>query len=110
MAVQPFVAAQSATVAATDTTYVAAALTKRMIDKCTVFNSDTAARTVTINLVVAAGTAGTTNIVMVKTLLAGESYQCPEVVGHYLDPNDFLSAKASTASVVNLRVSARQVS
>lgn len=110
MAVQPTVFSQSTAIAATDTTYVAADLAKRMIDKCTIYNSDTVARTVTINLVVSAGSAAAANVIMVKTLLAGETYTCPEIVGHYLNGGDFLSAKASTAAVVNLRVSGRQVS
>lgn len=110
MAVRSTVPTQSTTVAATDTTYIAATLSRRMIDKCTAYNSDTVARTLTINLVASAGAAGATNITMVRTILAGDTYTCPEIVGHYLDPGDFLSAKASTASVVNLRVSAREVS
>ena len=110
MAVTPKVFAQSATLTAADATYGGLTLARRIIDKCTVYNSDTTARTVTINLVVAAGTAGVTIVVMVKTLQAGETYTCPEVVGHILEANDFLSAKASTTTVVNLRLCGREVS
>lgn len=110
MAVRPTVPLQSTAVAATDTTYIAATTSIRMIDKLTAYNSDTAARTITVNLVPSAGSAATANITVVKNLLAGETYTFPEIVGHYLAAGDFLSAKASTAAVVNLRASAREVS
>lgn len=110
MAVSPRVTTQSTALTASAATYIAGSLARRKIDKCTIYNSDTVARTVTIHLIPSGGSAVTANIVMVKTVQAGETYTCPEVAGHNLDPSDFLQALASTASVVNLRTSSYEVS
>jgi hypothetical protein len=111
MAVTPRTFSESTQLTASAATYVAAVVgAKIMIDKFTVYNSDTVPRTVTVHMVPSAGTAGATNIILVKTLQTGETYTCPEVVGHVLEPGAFIQALASTAAVVNLRVSGRLVS
>lgn len=110
MAVTPKVFSESVVVATTATTYVAAELGRKMIDKFTAYNSDTQPRTLTVHMIPAAGSAAAANIILVKTLQAGETYTCPEVVGHVLEPSAFIQALASTASVVNIRISGRVVS
>lgn len=110
MAVSPKVFSESVAVANTATTYVQAELGRKMIDKCTAYNSDTTSRTLTVHLLPSGGTAATSTIILVKTLQPGETYTCPEVVGHVLEPSGFLQALASTASVINLRISGRVVS
>src|SRR5688572_2695663 len=110
MAVTPKVFSESVVVAATATTYVPAELGRKTIDKCTAYNSDTVPRTLTVHLLPSGGTAAPSTIIMVKTLQASETYTCPEVVGHVIEPNGFLQALASTASVINIRISGRIVS
>jgi hypothetical protein len=97
--------------AAVDTTqYTAPAGVRTIIDKFTACNNDAVARTITVNIVNSGGAVGGANqIVKTKSLLAGESYTFPEVVGHVLAAGDFISTNASSAGVVGVRASGREV-
>ena len=82
-----------------------------IIDKFTATNYNTAAATISVNLVTAAGSASNDNlIVKTKTLQAGETYTFPELVGQVLASSGFISTIAGTASAINIRVSGREVS
>ncbi len=82
-----------------------------IIDKFTATNYSATAATLSVNLVTAAGSAGNDNlIVKTKTLQAGETYTFPELVGHVLPLNGFISTIAGTASAINIRASGRLVS
>jgi len=91
--------------------YVTPAGTRTIIDKFTGTNTTGAAATLTVKLVASGGAAAVTNtIVSAKTLAAGETYTFPEVVGHVLNPGDFISTIASTAAAIVIRASGREVS
>jgi len=93
------------------TQYTAAVSTRAIIDKMTVTNTTGAAATLTVNLVKAAGAVSASNtIISAQSVAAGTTYVCPEVVGHILNPGDFISAKAGTATALTFRVSGREVS
>jgi len=82
-----------------------------IIDKFTATNYNTAAATISVNLVTAAGSAGNDNlIVKTKTLQPTETYTFPELVGHVLPVGGFISTIANTASAINIRASGRLVS
>lgn len=82
-----------------------------IIDKFTATNYSAAAATISVNLVTAAGSAGNGNlIVKTKTLQPAETYTFPELVGHVLPNNGFISTIADTASAINIRASGRLVS
>lgn len=82
-----------------------------IIDKFTATNYSGAAATISVNLVTAAGTADNSNlIVKTKTLQPSETYTFPELVGHVLPLNGFISTIAGTASAINIRASGRLVS
>ena len=82
-----------------------------IIDKFTATNYNTAAATISVNLVTAAGAAGNDNlIVKTKTLLPSETYTFPELVGHVLPSGGFISTIAGMASAINIRASGRLVS
>ena len=82
-----------------------------IIDKFTATNYSAVAATISVNLVAAAGTATDSNlIVKAKTLQASETYTFPELVGHVLPNNGFVSTIAGTASAINIRASGRLVS
>lgn len=82
-----------------------------IIDKFTATNYSGAAATISVNLVTAAGTADNSNlIVKTKTLQPSETYTFPELVGHVLPLNGFVSTIAGTASAINIRASGRLVS
>lgn len=93
------------------TQYTAPANTRTIIDKMTATNTTGVAATVTVNLVKTGGAAGATNtVISAQSVAAGATYICPEAVGHILNPGDFISAKAGTATAITFRASGREVS
>ena len=97
-------------VEATQTTqYTANGLTA-IIDKFTATNYSASAATISVNLVTTSGTAGNLNLITkTKTLQPTEVYTFPELVGQVLNPGDFISTIAGTATAINMRVSGREV-
>lgn len=82
-----------------------------IIDKFTATNYSASAASLSVNLVTQFDSAGNQNlIVKTKTLLPGETYTFPELVGHVLASNGFISTLASAASAINIRASGREVS
>ena len=95
--------------AAQTTQYTATGVTT-IIDKFTATNYNSAAATISVNLVTSAGSAGNLNLITkTKTLQPAEVYTFPELVGQVLSPGDFISTIAGTASSINMRVSGREV-
>ena len=93
------------------TQYTTPAGTRTIIDKFSGVNTTGAAASITIKLVASGGSPSASNtVVSAKTLQPGEAYTFPEVVGHVLNPGDFISTLASTASAISIRVSGREVS
>lgn len=92
------------------TTQYTAANVTTIIDKFTATNYSTVAATISVNLVTAAGASGNENLITkTKTLQPSEVYTFPELVGHVLNPGDFISTIAGTVSSINMRVSGREV-
>jgi len=82
-----------------------------IIDKFTATNYSAVAATLSVNLITAAGSAGNDNlIVKAKTLQPSETYTFPELVGHVIPNNGFISTIAGTATSINIRASGRLVS
>jgi hypothetical protein len=97
--------------AATQTTQYTATAVRAIIDKATVTNTDSVARTFGVNLVQVAGSAAASNLIIdTKTVQPDETYNCPELVGHVLEPGAFISTIASAATALTLRISGREVS
>lgn len=93
------------------TVYTAPANTRTIVDKFTATNVTAGALTLTVNLVQAAGAVAVSNaLISAQSIAAGASYLCPEIVGHILNPGDFLSIKASAAASINVRGSGREIS
>lgn len=96
---------------ATQTTQYTANGVTTIIDKFTATNYSATAATISVNLVTTAGSAGNQNLITkTKTLQPSEVYTFPELVGQVLNPGDFISTLAGTASAINMRVSGREVS
>lgn len=86
------------------------ATTATTIDKFTVTNQSAATAHFSCNLVVSAGAASSSNLILKeKSILAGETYVCPELVGHSLESGGFISTLADTASTLVIRVSGREI-
>lgn len=84
---------------------------KTIIDAMTLTNTDTGALVVSIYLVASAGSASASNILISsRSIAAGESYRCPEVVGHVLNTGGMIQGVAGTAAKVTYRISGREVS
>jgi hypothetical protein len=96
---------------ASQTTQYTATNVRAIIDKATVTNTDTVARTFSVNLVTVGGSAGNANLVIdTRAVMPDETYTCPELVGQVLRPGDFISTIASNATSLTMRVSGREVS
>ena len=96
---------------ATQTTQYTSTGVQTIIDKFTATNYSATAATISVNLITAAGSAGDSNlIVKAKTLQPSETYTFPELVGHVLPNNGFISTIAGTATSINIRASGRLVS
>ncbi len=95
---------------AVQTTQYTATNVRAIIDKATVTNTDTVARTFSVNLVTSGGSAGNSNLVIdTRTVQPDETYLCPELVGQVLAPGGFISTIASNATSLTLRVSGREI-
>lgn len=98
-------------VEATQTTQYTANNVTTIIDKFTATNYSATAAAISVNLVTVSGTAGNLNLISkTKTLQPAEVYTFPELVGQVLNPGDFISTIAGTATAINMRVSGREVS
>jgi len=95
--------------AAETTEYTASSGMRTIIDKFTGYNSTGGAVSLTVKLVASGGAAGATNVVVVKSIAAGETYTFPEVVGHVLEPGGFISVVAASGSAIVIRASGREV-
>lgn len=81
-----------------------------IIDKFTVTNISAGNETISVNIVASAGTASDANLILDDRALApGETYTCPELVGHTLTNGMFISTLASAASALVIRASGRQI-
>jgi len=95
---------------ATQTTQYTATNVTTIIDKFTATNYNTAAATISVNLVTGGDTSGNQNLITkTKTLQPAEVYTFPEIVGQVLNPSGFISTIAGTAASINIRASGREV-
>lgn len=81
-----------------------------IIDKFTATNNSGATATLSVNLVVSAGTAATSNrVTNTRSIAAGESYTFPEIVGQVLEVGGFISTLANPASALTISASGREI-
>lgn len=91
------------------TQYTTPTSIRTIIDKFTGTNTTGAAQTITVNLVKLAGAASASNtITSAQSIAAGAVYTFPELVGHVLNPGDFISTLTS-AVAITIRASGREV-
>ena len=95
---------------ATQTSQYTATGCRTIIDKFTVTNTDTVNRSFSVNLIQASGSASASNLILDdRTVVPGETYTCPELVGQVLNPDAFISTIASAATSLTIRVSGREI-
>ena len=90
--------------------YTVPTSTKTIIDKFTAANTDSVARTLTINLIPTGGTLGASNILIsAVSIAAGAVFDSTEMRSQILSAGDVISVKASAAGVVVIRASGREI-
>ena len=96
--------------AQTTQTLLSSVSARAIIDKFSATNVTASVATLAVNIVASAGSASAANLILAtKNLAAGETYNCPELVGQVLQPGDFISLIAGTASAIVIRVSGREM-
>jgi len=91
-------------------TYYTATGVRAVITKATFVNDDATPVTVTINIVASGGSATYANrITKEKTLAAGETWSCYDLVGHELESGGFISMLASVTAKIGCRISGYEV-
>lgn len=92
------------------TTQYTATNCKTVIDKFTATNTTSGNVTLSVNLVVSGGSASAANrLLSVRSIAPGETYLCPEVVGHVLEPGGFISTLAGAATSITIDASGREI-
>jgi len=110
MTITPTVLIEPKLAEATDTVQYTASGVDAIIDKFTVTNTGAAAATITVNLVTNLGTVSAANrIVASRNIDVGETYTCPELIGHVLKDADYISTVASAAGTLTIRASGREI-
>lgn len=108
MAITPKSLIASQLLTGSNATYYTATNVRTIIDKMTIVNTSAAAIAVTIDIVDSGGTAGTSErVISARNIAAGETYTCPEVVGHILNPGDTIQGLGNGLTI---RASGREVS
>lgn len=93
----------------TTTQYTATAV-KTTIDKMTITNVSSSVNAIIVYVVPSGGSAGSSNqLIVSRSIQPGETYLCPEIVGHSLDPGDFLATLTAFSNALVLRVSGREI-
>jgi hypothetical protein len=83
---------------------------KTVIDKFTVTNTSSANVDFSVNLVANGETAGDNNLVLkTRTIAAGETYSCTELVGQILESGGFISTLAGAANSLTISASGRVI-
>jgi hypothetical protein len=79
------------------------------IDKFTVTNTSAVPASLSVNLVTSGDAVGDDNLILdARAIAAGETYTCPELVGHVIEDGGFISTLASAAGLT-IRCSGREV-
>lgn len=91
------------------TTQYTSTSAKTVIDKFTASNTSSSDVVLSVNLVENGGSAATTNRILNRTVAAGDTYRCPELIGHSLEAGAFISTLCNTASALVIRASGRVV-
>lgn len=91
------------------TTQYTSTSSKTVIDKLTASNTTSSAVVFSVNLVENGGSASVANRILNRTIAAGETYRCPEVVGHSLESGAFISTLCGTSSALVIRASGRVI-
>lgn len=92
------------------TTQYTAINCKARIDKFTITNTTAGNVTISVNIVPAGLSVGDQNkILNNRTIAAGETYTCPELVGQVLESGGFISSIAGASSALTIAASGVEI-
>lgn len=95
---------------AVQTAQYTAANCRTIIDKFTVTNTSSGNVTFSCNLIASGDAASDSNLVIdTKTIAAGETYLCPEMIGQVLEINGFISTLAGAATSLTVSAAGREI-
>ena len=95
---------------ATQTAQYTAANCKAIIDKFTATNTSASNVALSVNLVTSGGTPSAANLIVnSRTIVPGECYTFPELVGQSIEASGFISTIASSAASLTIRASGREI-
>ncbi len=90
--------------------YTAGTGIRTIIKKATFCNNHSGAVTVTINVIPSGGSAAYGNqITKTKTIAAGDTWSCPDMENHVMEPGGTISMVASVTAVIGVRISGYEV-
>lgn len=78
---------------------------KAVVKKASFFNSGSSTRLVTVYVIASGGTAGTTNILAKKSIPAGKTWICHELISEVLEEGMKAQAIQDSGTDVNVNVS-----
>ncbi len=107
MAVNPKVLTSAQQLTTGAATYYTSTNIVTIVDKFTLCNETAGAVTVTVSI---GADAASTRMIAARSLAAGETYLCPEMVGQILAAGDIIQALCSANTSVTIRASGRTVS
>jgi hypothetical protein len=90
---------------ASDVVGVVPTSTKSVIRKASFYNSGSSNRAVTIYVIASGGTAGTTNILVKKSIAPGKTWNCIELQGEVLEVGMKVQAIQDAGTDVNVNCS-----
>lgn len=97
-------------VEAAQTTQYTANNVRAQIDKVTVTNTSATSVTFSCNLCIKDEAPSASNqIIKDKQIAAGETYLCPELVGHSIEAGGLISTLASATDSLVIRASGREI-
>lgn len=111
MTITPQALIAGSQIAATATTYYTApANTKAIIQNMTLTNTTAGALTATVHIISTGATETASNMVIsARVIAAGETYNCPEVIGKVLLATGTIRALASSATSITITASGVEV-
>lgn len=91
-------------------TYYTATNLAASITNATITNTTGGAVTATVYIIPSGGTAGATNVkISARSIAAGETYLCPELIGADVMSGGIIQALASSGSALTLMISGLEV-
>lgn len=110
MAVSPKKLVSTQQLTNANATYYTAENCYTIVDAAYLCNTTALPVTATIDLVDSGGSAGVAKrCISARSIAAGETYTCPELVGEILNPGDTIQGLAGANTSITFRVSGREI-